>query len=115
MKFILVTPSSRVQRQPNKSVRLISDGTISENGFNIQTLEIRWYLERSDEKLGPYSLITAFLQTDKGSIELTYDEGYRGIDPFDLTVKFLTEHLGLSGLILRSTIALKEELYGGNT
>ncbi len=110
MKFIQVIPPSRIEKKPNKIVKLISDGQVSEQGFKIKNLELRYYPEQNDEKLGPYSLITSFLETDRGSIEITYDEGYRGIDPINGTAKFLVENLGLSGLILRSIIALEEEL-----
>ncbi len=115
MQFILVTPPNRVQKKPDRSIRLISNGNISENGFKLKTLEIRYYLERTDEKLGPYCLITSYLETEKDSMEMTYDEGYRGIEPLESTVKFLVELLGLSGLILRLTIALKDELSNMNT
>ena len=63
-----------------------------------------------DKVLGIFTIITAFVQTDKGSIEILYDEGYRGKTALDDAVKFLTENLGLSGLILRCIISLKNRL-----
>ena len=53
-----------------------------------------------------YSLITSLIETDKGSVEMIYDEGYRGNDALETSNKFLTENLGVSGLILRSLIFL---------
>jgi hypothetical protein len=38
---------------------------------------------------------------------MIYDEGYRGEDSLNRTVKFLVSNMGLSALVLRSTIALK--------
>lgn len=115
MKFVQVVPPSRIEKKPKKIISLILDGNIFHNGFKIKHLELRYYPENIDASLGSYSLITCFLETDRGSIEMTYDEGYRGNDPIDGVVKFLLENLGLSGLILRSTIALDAELSNTNT
>ena len=76
----------------------------------IQKVELRLYLEGIDEKLGHFSLITSFVQTDKGSVEMIYDEGYRGEDSLNRAVKLLISNLGLSSLILRSVIVLKEKI-----
>ena len=73
-------------------------------------MELRLYIEKNDEKLGPFSLITSFVQTNKGSVEMIYDEGYRGEDSLNRTVKFLVSNMGLSALILRSIIALKSNI-----
>ena len=62
-----------------------------------------------DKNLGTYTIITAYVETDHGSIEILYDEGYRGETALDDSVKFLTENLGLSSLILRFTISLKNK------
>jgi len=67
---------------------------------------LRLYIEKYDKKLGKYSLITSFIETDKGSVEMIYDEGYRGNDALETSSKFLTENLGISSLILRSLIFL---------
>jgi len=53
-----------------------------------------------------YSLITSLVETDKGSVEMIYDEGFRGNNALEKSCKFLTENLGISGLILRSLIFL---------
>ena len=68
---------------------------------------MRLYIEKNDEKLGPFSLITSFVQTDKGSVEMIYDEGFRGNDSLNRAVQFLVSNLGLSALILRSIITLR--------
>ena len=46
---------------------------------------------------------------------MLYDEGFRGIDALDRASKFLTENLGISGLILRSIIALKDHIEKNNS
>ena len=50
------------------------------------------------------------IQTDLGEIEILYDEGYRGINALQESANMLTQNLGLSGLILRSLISLKNHL-----
>jgi hypothetical protein len=60
--------------------------------------------------LGEYSIITALVDTDQGQIEILYDEGYRGDDALNDSATMLIQNLGLSGLILRSLISLKNEL-----
>jgi len=46
---------------------------------------------------------------------MLYDEGYRGADTLEQTADFLKFYLGLSSLILRSVIALKEASKKQNT
>ena len=44
------------------------------------------------------------------AIEILYDEGYRGQNALDDSVKFLTQNLGLSSLILRCILSLKNNI-----
>ncbi|MFB5635790.1 MAG: hypothetical protein ACE5RB_04100, partial [Nitrosopumilus sp.] len=81
-----------------------------QDNFKILRVELRLYSEHTDEKLGVFSLITSFVETDKGSIEMIYDEGFRGEGSLLRSSKFLKSNLGISGLILRSVIALEEKL-----
>ena len=69
---------------------------------------MRQYVERADDRLGDYSLLTVVVETDKGSIEMKYDEGFRGPDAFQSAVTMLTQYVGLSALINRALIALSE-------
>jgi len=110
MEIIDLYNPKRVNRKPDEIEVLFSSGDFKEQGFVVNRIEIRLYIEKIDEKLGPFSLITSFVQTDKGSIEMLYDEGYRGNDSLNRTVKFLISNLGLSALILRSIIALKSNI-----
>jgi len=106
MKYIDIIDSKRVDRHPDKIIQLISDGTTIEKGYKIKNVQLRLYTEKNDEKLGHYSLITSLVETDKGSVEMIYDEGFRGNNALETSCKFLTENLGISSLILRSLIFL---------
>ena len=106
MRYIDISNPERVDRNPDKIIQLLSNGSITEKGYKIKNIQLRLYIEKNDKKLGLYSLITSLVETDKGSVEMIYDEGYRGNDTLETSSKFLTESLGISGLILRSLIFL---------
>jgi len=106
MKYIDIVDSNRVDRSPDKIIQVLSDGTTDEKGFKIKNIQLRLYTEKNDKILGLYSLITSLVETDKGSVEMIYDEGFRGNNALEKSSKFLTESLGISGLILRSLIFL---------
>ncbi len=109
MTIIDLHDPQRVNRTPDDVEVLLSSGNFTQDNFVISKVELRLYNERTDEKLGVYSLITSFVETDKGSVEMIYDEGFRGEDPLLRAAKFLTSNLGISGLILRSIISLREK------
>jgi hypothetical protein len=100
----------RVNRTPDDVQVLLSSGNFVQDGFTISKVELRLYNERTDEKLGVYSLITSFVETNKGSVEMIYDEGFRGEEPLLRAAQFLTSNLGISGLVLRSIISLREKI-----
>ena len=106
MRYIDIPNPERVQRNPDKIIELLSNGSIVEKGYKIKNIQLRLYMEKHDKKLGPYSLITSLVETDNGSVEMIYDEGYRGNDALETSSKFLTENLGISSLIFRSLIFL---------
>jgi len=108
MNIVDLHDPQRVNRNPDKVQVLFSSGDFLEQGFSVSRVELRLYLEKTDVDLGQYSLITSFVDTDKGSVEMIYDEGFRGDDSLDRTVQFLTSNLGISGLILRSIITLRD-------
>ena len=109
MRYIDISNPERVGRAPDKIIQLLSNGSITEKGYEIQSIQLRLYIEKNDKKLGQYSLITSLVETDKGSVEMIYDQGYRGNNALETSSKFLTENLGISGLILRSLIFLDEK------
>lgn len=110
MKIIDLSDPERVNRKPDQTEVLFTSSDFTEQGFLIKRVELRLYLEGHDKKLGPFSLITSFVETDKGSIEMIYDEGYRGENTLNRTIQFLVSNLGLSALILRSIIGLKSQI-----
>ena len=97
----------RVNRKPDDVRVLLSSGEFIQDEFKISRVELRLYSERHDDRLGTFSLITSFVQTDKGSVEMIYDEGFRGDGPLLRASNFLASNLGISGLILRSVITLR--------
>ena len=110
MKVIDISDPSRVNHPPDSTVILFSEKDFSERGFKIKKVELRLFIEKIDEKLGPYSLITSFVDTNKGSIEMVYEEGFKGDNSLERAKDFLVSNLGISGLILRSVIALESVL-----
>jgi len=109
MTIVDLHDPQRVNRKPDSVEVLFSSGDFVQDDYRISKVELRLYNERTDEKLGKYSLITSFVETDKGSVEMIYDEGFRGEEPLLRAAKFLTSNLGISGLILRSIISLREK------
>ena len=110
MKVVDVVNPERVNRVPDKTVVLMSSGNFIERGYVVKNVTLNLYIQRKDPKFGTYSLITAYVDTDKGMIEMAYDEGYRGNNALEEAATFLTSHLGISGLILRSIIQLENSL-----
>lgn len=113
-RIIDVADPHRIDRAPDKTVMLISGGKFCERGHIVKNICLNLYILRKDENIGPYSLITVLVETDKGVIEMTYDEGYRGVNAIEEAVAFLTSHIGISGLILRSIIQLDHSLNKNN-
>jgi hypothetical protein len=109
MNIVDLHDPKRVDGTPDAVEILFSSGNFIQDEFKISKVELRLYLEQTDEKLGVFSLITSFVDTDKGSVEMIYDEGFRGEESLLRASKFLTSNLGISGLILRSVISLREK------
>ena len=107
MDIIDLHDPSRVNRNPDDVKILLENGDFVQDEFNISQIELRFYQEKIDEKLGPYSLITSFVKTNQGTIEMTYDEGFLGSDALSRAYEFLTTNLGLSALVLRSVISIR--------
>jgi len=110
MKFVDVPDSQRIKREPDNNIVILADGKLMQEGVEIKQIELLQYKIKNDEKLGQYSVITAVVDTDQGIIEILYDEGYRGDDALTESANMLIQNLGLSGLILRSLISLKNKL-----
>jgi len=99
----------RIGRPPDRSKVLLEKGTQKIQGFVIQRIELRQYVERRDEKLGNYSLLTVVVETDRGTVEMRYDEGFRGPDALESAVTVLTQYVGPASLINRALIELQRQ------
>ena len=110
MKFVDIPDSNRIKNEPDDRSIIFSDGKITQDNIDIQKIELLQYKIKNDEVLGDYSIITALVDTNHGIIEILYDEGYRGDDALTESANMLIQNLGLSGLILRSIISLKNQL-----
>jgi len=97
----------RTGRPPDR-VKVLMDGAQKNQGFVIQKVEMRQYVERRDERLGDYSLITVVVKTDRGTVEMKYDEGFRGPDALESAATMLAQYVGLASLINRALIELQQ-------
>lgn len=86
---------------------IMNHGRIMQDEFLITKIHLRQYVHKKNDT---YSVITAYVETDKGTVEMTYDEGYLGKKPLESATRMLVENLGPSALILRCTIALREQM-----
>ena len=110
MKFVDIPDSKRIEHEPDNHTTIFADGKIKQDGIEINQIELLEYKIKKDQNLGQYSIITALIDTDHGQIEILYDEGYRGANALKESANMLIQNLGLSGLILRSLISLKNNL-----
>src|ERR671930_1314330 len=100
--------SSRIiMRNPDKSFLLLTNGRRESQGFIIEHIELRQYIENVDPFLGSYSLLTVLIKTDKGEVEMKYDEGFRNNDAIELAATSLTQYVGIASLINRALIELQ--------
>jgi hypothetical protein len=98
----------RISWEPTDRVVLLEDDSLSVNNVSIERVELRQYLEVSDKVRGYYSLITAYLKSSEGEIELKFDEGFKGRDPLPEISLILKRNVGLESLINRLLIAFNE-------
>lgn len=98
----------RISSAPTDRVILFEDDSFSVNSVSIERVELRQYLEGSDKERGYYSLITAYLKSSEGEIELKFDEGFKGRDPLPEISVILMRYVGLESLINRLLIAFNE-------
>jgi hypothetical protein len=97
----------RIKHPPYRSAVLLTRGNLQNQGFTIQHVELRQYVENYDPKLGYYSLITVLIKTDKGTAEIKYDEGFKGENALESVVELLTKYIGFSSIINRALIELQ--------
>jgi len=78
MNIVDLHDPKRVDGTPDTVEILFSSGNFTQDEFKISKVELRLYVERIDDELGAFSLITSYVETDSGSVEMIYDEGFRG-------------------------------------
>lgn len=98
---------SLLQKTPKKSFIILSNFMYDAVHF-IKKLELSFYITNKHSTLGDYSILIISLETNKGTIIMKYDEGYRGDNAFDNTIEILTQYSGLSSLINRALIELDQ-------
>jgi len=103
-----VIDQTRIDRIPDKAVRLLSSANYHELGHTILHVELRLYYTKT--KNGPYSIVTIFVETNQGTIEQILNEGYLGGHAIEEEMAYITSHLGISDLILNSVKRLDNEI-----
>ena len=63
MDIVDLHDPQRVNKTPDDIKVLFSSGNFIQDEFKISHVELRYYSERTDEKLGNYSLITSFVKS----------------------------------------------------
>ena len=114
-RMILVSdvPAGRIRgRRPDAVFEVMAKAQghgppASVRGRAVMSVRLCEYVERTGGERGPYSLITAVVETDRGAAEMLYDEGYRGRSALADAGRFLVMHLGASALVERAVAAIE--------
>ena len=106
LKIIDVNEPELLSKGPTKIFPLL-ESDLKFREYLIKKIELRYYsIQKNDKSV---SLITTFVDTDKGSVEMMYDKDSR-YESLESAGKLLLEQLGLSSLILRCIFSLESEL-----
>ena len=65
MKYADISNPERIDRIPDKTIQILSDGTTVEKGYKIKNIQLRLYTEKNDKKLGPVSYTHLTLPTNR--------------------------------------------------
>jgi hypothetical protein len=98
----------RISGVPIEKAVLFEGVSLSVDNVTIYRVELRQYLESLDQKKGIYSLITVYLKSSRGEIELKFDEGFKGKNPLPEISLILTKYIGLESLLNRLVLAFNE-------
>jgi hypothetical protein len=105
-RIVLDLETNNLLQQSPKNSKIILSNIIYDSIHFIKKLELLMYITNNHKILGDYSILVSIIETDKGTVIMKYDEGYRGKDVFDNSIKMLTQYSGLSSLINRALIEL---------
>lgn len=98
----------RISGVPIDKAVLFESVSLSVDKVTIDRVELRQYLESLDQKKGIYSLITVYLKSSRGEMELKFDEGFKGKNPLPEISLILTKYIGLESLLNRLVLAFNE-------
>ena len=98
--------TTKLLQKPPKNSKILLSNIIYEDIYFIKKLELSIYNTNHNKLLGDYSILVILLETNKGTVMMKYDEGYRGKDAFDNAIEMLTQYNGLSSVINRALIEL---------
>ena len=105
-RIILDLETNNLLQQSPKNSKIILSNLMYDSIHFIKKLELLMYITKNHKILGDYSILVSIIETDKGTVIMKYDEGYRGKYVFDNSIKMLTQYSGLSSLINRALIEL---------
>ena len=108
VQLLDVIDQSRIDKIPDKTMRLLSSAQYQDLGYTVHHVELRLYYKKTKD--GPYSIITIFIETNKGTIERILNEGYLGPHAIEEEMAYITSHLVISEMILDSIRRLDDEL-----
>lgn len=94
-----------LHKTPNKS-KIILSNIVYDSIYVIKKLELSIYTTNNHKILGDYSILVIIIETNKGTVIMKYDEGYRGKDAFHNAIEMLTQYNGVSSVINRALIEL---------
>ena len=109
MKLVYAIDPKRVDKIPDKTIVLLLPGHIVEQCHTVKRIELRLYLQEFDKKTKQYSIITTYVETDNDSIEMILEEGYKGENALEEAAAFVTSHLTIQNILLRSIQCLKKQ------
>ena len=114
MKRVTDLENGRLSKTP-REIHTVFSGSLMNQGYTISLIELRKYVDlRQQGNDGQYTqstdsqnfLITAFILTDKGSIEMKYLEGSNVPPSLESVASFLLNYAGISSLVNRGLIEL---------
>lgn len=114
MKRVTDLENGRLSKTP-REIHTVFSGSLMNQGYTISLIELRKYVDlRQQGNDGQYTqstdsqnfLITAFIVTDKGSIEMKYLEGSNVPPSLESVASFLLNYAGISSLVNRGLIEL---------
>jgi len=105
-RIVLDLETNNLLQQSPKNRKIILSNIMYDSIHFIKKLELLMYITNNHKILGDYSILVSTIETDKGTVIMKYDEGYRGTDAFDNAIEMLIQYNGVSSLINRALIEL---------